>query len=239
VLVVWDDDADPYNKVREWWNSAGNSYPTPRQHLFKQLGLEVAAAPGLHKVGKGKVLFRAENPAALASDPKGDATLITALQTAIPGSRIRWRETNYLMLRRGPYVLAAGLDESIDGPARDITGVLVNLFDPELKVQSSVKLAPGTRFYLLDLARKPARNAEVLASACKVFNPAATAESFRCLVEGIANTPGAALLRVPRQPGSVALDGKPLEPARFDATHRLLLLKFPNEARPRELTVTF
>ncbi|PYI84662.1 MAG: hypothetical protein DME26_12860 [Verrucomicrobia bacterium] len=34
VLVVVDDDTDPYNRVREWWNSDGRSYATPREHLF-------------------------------------------------------------------------------------------------------------------------------------------------------------------------------------------------------------
>ena len=39
VLVVCDDDKDPYNAVREWWNSDGRHYRTPREDLFAQLGL--------------------------------------------------------------------------------------------------------------------------------------------------------------------------------------------------------
>src|SRR5581483_2882409 len=39
ALVVVDDDRDPYNHVRSWWNTAPHSYSTPRQHLFEQLGL--------------------------------------------------------------------------------------------------------------------------------------------------------------------------------------------------------
>ena len=34
ALVVIDDDRDPYNAVREWWNVAPLAYATPRQHLF-------------------------------------------------------------------------------------------------------------------------------------------------------------------------------------------------------------
>ena len=39
VLVVCDDDTDPYNAVREWWNSDGRHCRTPREDLFAQLGL--------------------------------------------------------------------------------------------------------------------------------------------------------------------------------------------------------
>ena len=37
VLVVCDDDTDPYNAVREWWNSDGRHYRTPREDLFAAL----------------------------------------------------------------------------------------------------------------------------------------------------------------------------------------------------------
>ena len=37
ALVVVDDDGDPYNAVREWWNTAPHSFATPRQHLFEAL----------------------------------------------------------------------------------------------------------------------------------------------------------------------------------------------------------
>ncbi len=39
ALVVVDNDNDPYNAVREWWNTAPNAFATPRQHLFAQLGI--------------------------------------------------------------------------------------------------------------------------------------------------------------------------------------------------------
>ena len=38
VLIVCDQDADPYLKVREWWNSDGKNYTTPREHLFRAAG---------------------------------------------------------------------------------------------------------------------------------------------------------------------------------------------------------
>ena len=48
VLVFVDDDKDPFNQVRAWWNTAPNHYATPREAFFAQLGLAEGAAPGPH-----------------------------------------------------------------------------------------------------------------------------------------------------------------------------------------------
>lgn len=55
VLVFVDDDLDPYNAVRAWWNdgSNGKKYRLPREHLFEQFGVAKDAAPGSYKVGGG------------------------------------------------------------------------------------------------------------------------------------------------------------------------------------------
>ncbi len=56
VLVVCDDDSDPYNAVREWWNSDGRQYRTPREDLFVQLGLSDAGgrASGVDPTDNGR-----------------------------------------------------------------------------------------------------------------------------------------------------------------------------------------
>src|SRR5438132_1039516 len=68
TLLVCDDDADPYNKVRDWWNTGKNNYTNPRQHLFEKLG--VSLQPGtntasIEKAGKGAVLWLSADPAKL------------------------------------------------------------------------------------------------------------------------------------------------------------------------------
>src|ERR1700677_374415 len=47
VLVFCDKDADPYLKVRDWWNSDGKHYKTPREHLFELLGLGDSTTPNI------------------------------------------------------------------------------------------------------------------------------------------------------------------------------------------------
>jgi hypothetical protein len=244
VLVVCDDDSDPYQKVREWWNSDGKNYATPREHLFEQLGLtgaklEAARAGTFMAVGKGGVSWLRENPAVLAGQAQGDARLINVLKPLASRAKMKWRETNYLVLRRGPYVIAAGLDESIPGAARELRGRWVSLFDPTLRVQTSVSLAPGSRHFLLDLAAGNSRQARVLASACKSLVTGRTGDVLKVAVEGVANTPGVVLLQTPAKPRAVTLAGQPVESMEYSPAEGLLWVRFPNHAFARELEVRF
>ena len=145
VLVVCDQDADPYIKVRDWWNSGGLNYATPREPLFKELGLDPQAEPDkIHPVGKGGVLWLRERPAQFSADAAGAGRVVDAARQAAKTAGIAWRETNYLLLRRGPYLIGAGLDESIEGAPHAVNGRFVNLFDPDLRVRREV--VTGTRF---------------------------------------------------------------------------------------------
>src|SRR5260370_37476044 len=74
ALVVVDDDRDPYNLVREWWNTAPRTYKNPRQHLFQTLGIPLDAT-GLHRVGRGVVVREALSPAALTYQQEGAETI--------------------------------------------------------------------------------------------------------------------------------------------------------------------
>jgi hypothetical protein len=166
-------------------------------------------------------------------------------------------------LRRGPYVIAAGLDESIGGPARTLAGRFINLFDSELRLQREVALAPGARFVLLDVDAPEVAGRSLLAAACRAVPMAKEGrqsrdgsatlsqsgsgvsplkpgtEAVSVLVEGVENTAGVVLLRAARAPRSVQLEGKPLESFHYDAPESLLWVRFTNQAAPRELTVQF
>jgi hypothetical protein len=250
VLVVCDDDTDPYNAVREWWNSDGRHYRTPREDLFTQLGMRSeqagtkgGGAPGagksLTKVGKGGVIWMRENPAGIAKTAEGDARLATTVKQAAAHGGLKWRETNYLLLRRGPYVLAAGLDESVAGDPKTLHGRFVNLFDPELRVQKRVSLVPRSRFYLLDLDAVRGNQPQVLASACKALPTEQGEHSLSIAVEGVIHTPAVVLLRAAAAPRSVKLAGQALENFQYNPEGKLLWLHFTNEAKARELVVEF
>ncbi len=242
ALVVVDDDTDPYNRVREWWNSDGQHYGTPREHLFEQLGIadsNTLSDGGLAKVGKGSVVWLRENPAKLAASAGGDATFVQVVKQTASRERLKWRETNHLLLRRGPYLIAAGLDESVSGAYKELHGRFVNLFDPQLRFTEMVKLTPGSRCFLLDLKTVGGDKPRVLASACKALSKSKSDNSLVLTVEGVGGTPAIVLLHAPKPPRSITLAGQVVKDFEYSATEKLLWLRFPNETSPRELEVQF
>jgi hypothetical protein len=242
VLAVCDDDSDPYKGVREWWNSEGRHYATPREHLFEQLGMSKSDLEQSGKVigvGKGAVVWMHENPTHIAASAEGEGRLIQMLKPVVERCGLKWREVNYLLLRRGPYVVAAGLDESVEGKAKVLKGQFVNLFDPELRVQDSITLTPGSRFFLLDVKATKGRERQVLASACKVLPVKQDGKTLSLVSRGVANTPAVLLLRTSTAPSSLTLDGQAVEGFQYSAAEQLLWIRFPNQSTPREISLRF
>ena len=240
VLVVCDKDADPYLKVREWWNSNGRNYATPREHLFEQLGLPAAVeADKLQHVGKGGVIWLRERPVVCSASAEGAARVVATTQRAAEAAGLKWRETNYLLLRRGPYVIAAGMDESIGGKARELNGRFVNLFDSELQVRTNVTIDPGSRQFLLDLDAARTGKPHVLASACKALPNEETRTRVSYTVEGVGRKPAVVLLESPKAPRRVLLGGEPWVGFEYVAKEKLLWIRFTNDVAPRELAVEF
>ncbi len=243
ALVVVDDDSDPYNRVREWWNSDGRTYATPREHLFEQLGLtgKTDLTNGkLVKVGKGSVLWLRESPAKLAESAEGDVRLIATVKQVAAAAKLKWRESNYLLLRRGPYIVAAGLDESVPGAPKELIGRFVNLFDPQLQVRNAVTVSPATRSFLLDLDSAKGGQPRVLASACKTLpTKESSAKQLSLTVEAVGGTPAVVLLHAPKPAREITLAGQPVTDFQYSASEKLLWIRFPNESKPRELRVAF
>jgi hypothetical protein len=243
VLVVCDDDSDGFNNVREWWNTGDFHYAAPRVHLFEKLGLNDKSFPSksgdLVSAGKGSVTWLKDNPVLYAGTVQDENRLLQNLNRAAEKSRLKWRETNYLSLRRGPYLIAAGLDESIGGEPKELKGKFVNLFDAELRIQKNIRLSPGSRFFLLDLESHLNPAQPVLASACKVIPGKRDEKSFSMAVEGIADTFAIILVKSSHAPRSVTLARNGLETFQYSAKEQLLWIRFPNEAKQRELILSF
>ncbi|HXI73195.1 MAG TPA: hypothetical protein VNN22_22890 [Verrucomicrobiae bacterium] len=240
VLVVCDRDADPYLKVRDWWNSDGKNYATPREHLFEQLGIgESIATNQFVRVKKGGVIWLHERPAELSSSVEGVAKVVATTRLAAEKAGLKWRESNYLLLRRGPYLIAAGLDESVAGEPHTLHGRFVNLFDSELRVLTDVSITPGSRWFLLDLDAARTGEPHLLASACRALPKLTTRKQISFTVEGVGETSAVMLVESPRPPLAVSLNGKNLTTFEYSAKEHLLWIRFENDVVPRELAVMF
>ena len=247
VLVFVGDDSDPYNAVRSWWNDAarGMSYPAPRWHLFEQLGLPATTPTGEHAVGQGRLIYDTASPAALTRQATGGDHLRDLARRACAAARLDYRETNRLILRRGPYVVAAGLDESTPDSPTTLRGHFLDLFDPRLPIVTEVALTPGSRRLLYDLDRPgPAPGPRVLAAAAKVLDSQVDRGRFSFRVEGPAGTRGVARVLLPAGFQSIMIEIKPGEPpdesgsvGRWDQATRTVWVRFPNAPDGRRITL--
>lgn len=229
ALVMMDDDQDPYNAVREWWNTHPNAFASPRLHLFKTLGLD-ANSQGLHHAGEGVVLWHSRSPAALSYDPTGANFVANASKTAAEAVGLGWRESRVLVLRRGPYLIAAGLDapDSECPAARPLHGRYINLFDPNLPLLKKITVAPGQRFFLLDAAANSSRQPRILAAACRITGEAASRTGLQFHASGIGGTQAVVCVALPRHPKLVLVDGRQVTLAPEDHADGTWRIRFPN-----------
>lgn len=237
ALVVIDNDQDPFNKVREWWNTGDRHYTTPREHLFEELGLN-PSEEGQHAVGKGVVVFKSASPAGYSRSKSGAEAVRLATQQAMTAIHLPWQTSSALVLKRGPYIVAAGL-ESTEGvtPAKPLTGRLVSLFDSKLEEQSQYTVTPGSRALLLDVNAAAPKG--VIAAACRVTAEKHEGRSIQFDADGQAESKAVVLVKVPGQPKSVTLNGQPIGSDAMDYRDGLLRLRFDNMITPQHIDVNW
>lgn len=242
ALVVIDDDNDPYNRAHDWWNSGHYHLATPREDLFHQLGIE-PNAQGLHRVGRGIVLYAAKSPTALTHDKTGAGTVRELTHQAADAIHLPWREATSLVLQRGPFVIAAGLDASSSNAPLPLHGTFINLFDPHLPILRDPAIKPDDRALLLNPKFFPQREPRILAASAKITDLFASASQISFAVSSIegrsAADQTAIRLLLPKAPTNITVDGKPLQ---HDAVHysdNTLLLEFPAHATAQKIVVKF
>jgi len=243
TLVVVDDDSDSFNEVAEWWNRGGMTFRTPRAHLFQLLGVkdtEFDGSSASRKVGRGSLVWLKQNPVSITADPKKEKAMIAIVRAQLDAAGVKWKEANHLLLRRGKFLIAAGLDESVEQEPLVIPSRLINLFEPDLRVHEQVKISPGSRYFLLDLGRFVGGKPAVVASACKALVQESTSKALTLAVEGVEDTAAVVLVYSPSgAPRRVTLEDAVLEPVKYSEKDHLVWLQFKNRSSPRKLQVSF
>ncbi|HLJ57112.1 MAG TPA: hypothetical protein VKT77_18890, partial [Chthonomonadaceae bacterium] len=151
-----------------------------------------------------------------------------------------WRESAALVLRRGPYVVAAGLDERAPNAAPIVLGgPFIDLFSADLPIVSNVTLPPGRRALLRLLPGVPRDRPSVLAAACRVTNERVEAGALRFDASGIGGTSAVVRVAAPAAPTAVLVGGKPLPRTAWDYEGGTARLRFPNSVDPQPVEVRF
>ena len=172
VLVYSGLDSDPFQTVQEWWNTGGNKYTAPSNHLFEQMNISSSPKEGEYSYGKGTVYIIRTDPKDFVLKADNDKQLLDVVkrmyeQKANAGKLLF---KNNFYLQRGAYDLVAVLDESVSNEPYIIKGNFIDLFDPKLPVYQSKTVNTGEQALLLNIDRVPNKqHPQVLAAACRVY----------------------------------------------------------------------
>lgn len=236
VLIYCGRDNDPYQSVMDWWNTNGNKFTAPSQHLFKLLGIDTGATQQKFKVGKGAVYIIRQNPKAFVTKANKDSLYLSDIkqayeQDAKAGKLIL---KNSLYLERGPYDIVSVLDENADSKPYVIKGPVIDLFDPQLPVLAQKTVNPGEQAFLYDVHRVSNKaQPKVLASASRIYDAHTGTHSYSFIAKSPAKTLNSMRVLLPAQATSITVSnnkGQKVSSVKssWDAASGTLYLGFEN-----------
>ena len=236
IIVYSGHDDDPFQTVKEWWNSDGKNYDCPADDLFGKLGIGRHPKEGIYSVGKGSICIIRKDPKEYVLYANGDAPLKEKVETLYEqstGKKVEYK--NSLYLRRGPYEIISVLDEGENTTPYTIKGTLIDLFDPTLPVLQQKTVAPGQQACLfnVDQVAHPGKP-QVLASASRVYDEKIEKKTYSLTVKSPANTTNVMRILLPAEPKKIIVTnskGSALTDVQssWDPTSKTSFLSFDNQ----------
>lgn len=232
ALMYCGEDIDPYQTVQEWWNTGGNVYEAPSEHLFEQMGLARKPAAGTYAYGKGTVVVLREDPKHFVLKAGNDAAYfdtVAALYRARAGKAVETK--NNFVVERGPYTIAAVLDESVSEEPLRLKGIYIDLFDKDLPVLSEKVIRPGEQGYLYKVSRVPrGTKAKVLCGASRVYDEKVADRSYSFVAKSPLHTTNVSRILLPQKPTKVSVDGQAVAVSEkdWDQASKTMRLGFEN-----------
>ncbi len=247
VLIYHGRDNDPFQEVREWWNTEGYHYKAPSEHLFELLGIQPVADRDRYECGKGVVYVVRQDPKELVLQPGEDGAFVAMVKRAYEqdAKAGTLRLKNYMRLQRGPYDIVAVMDESVNAESLQIKGPVIDLFDPNLPVLSEKIVSPGQQSYLYRLDRvADKQHPKVLCAACRIYNETVEGRSYSFVAKSPSGTQNVMRILLPAEPTKVVVTGADGQDVKemdrsWDAGTHTCRLRFPNHCDGVRVTLTW
>ncbi|HOJ34261.1 MAG TPA: hypothetical protein PKY35_11900 [Candidatus Hydrogenedentes bacterium] len=233
ALILIDDGQDSYHNVKEWWNNYGKTDKKAYEDLLQRLGVRPEQAATGQKISKGYFRFLEESPSALQNRQDGPECVQAWLREAAQFLDMNVKTQNYLKVQRGPYVVAAVLEETNESRSPLILeGEYVDLWELDLPIVTRVKLEPGDKALLYDLSfiKRSGTEAKVIAAGARVREEKCKKGSLSFITRGPTDTRGVVRAFIPKEPKEVVTEPVTDVSQSFDPKSCTLLLKFPNSA---------
>ena len=221
IIVYCGRDNDPYQSVLEWWNQNGNTYTAPSQHLFQLMQMPEKAEEGVYQYGKGRVYVVRQDPKEFVMQAAGDQSLLSVIEKAY--GKLEYK--NHFYLERGPYVLAAVVDENaVSSEPLQLNGSYIDLFDPKLPCLKQKTVNPGEQAFLFDIRAVSQKNRpQVLAAASRQSDEIIGKKSYSFIAKSPAETDNVMRILLPKKPKEITASCSPFTSEWDEDTHTLLL----------------
>ncbi len=207
-LIYVGNEQDPFQHVPAWWNNNGTTTATPLEDLCARITgtgyseWSKAHPTGAASVGKGEFITWAINPAEIAEDTHLADTWVEKVSSALA---LTADPEPVWLVRRGPYIACMCLRQ--DTAQHTLPGQYVDLMQSDLPVSENPVLQADQPLLLYDLAFAHGPEAiEVVASSVPLRRQETTSPSqVSYHIDTPAGTPGAARIKLPAAPSSLAI----------------------------------
>ncbi len=245
TLLYCGRDVDPFQTVQEWWNTDGNAFNSPSEHLFGKLGIKAPFNAGEYSYGKGKIMIMRNDPKEFVLREDGDSDYIRMIMKLYQDKTGKEVEVkNHFTLTRGPYELISVLDEHDDRSAFTMKGKFIDLFDPEIPVLSEKRIEPGNQAFLFNInsVKNPSKP-QVLAAAARVYDESITKTSYSFVAKSPLNTTNVMRILLPAKPARTSVtdaNGKVIpSKTTWDEASRTCFLGFENDPEGVHVKLTW
>jgi len=239
VLVLLGANDDPFTTIPAWWQQ--ENAISPAQHLLRCCGLDKAKS-GTYAVDKGYVVIDTHSPQQLATLANGNGVILKTFESAAALAKIKIHQQNHLCLYRGPWVIAAVMDESVSKASLALKGRFIDVLTAGMPVLQEKIIASNSHALLLDLNYFKAKKAQVLLSSSRIREQQTDANAFHFTCRGPLKTNGWTIVRLPKKPSAIAIScdqvALPFD-WNWDQDNGLAYINIENKAKPVHVSINF
>ena len=237
-LIYVGDGSDPFHQVRSWWQEQG--YRDPSEHLLELCGIPRNAENGRYPAGKGAITVLRTAPYTICLNKIAADAWRSTVQATLNQAGIPWEYRNDLTLRRGPYLISAVMDESVNAEPKVLEGLFADMLENDFSIVRSKEIRPDGSAILFDFSRIADESFRVIGTSARVEEAELSENSFSLRLYAADRIHSFTRLRMPgkaKNLKAIDSDGNavPLHDA-WDAETRTLLLDYQSEGKPIRVT---
>ena len=233
ILLYVGNGFDPYHEIKSWWTG---KYRTPAEHLFELLDISPQEEKSVFTCGKGIVGVWTTNPCQFSYSEKLASDFRDFFHKTVSEGDFCVSENNHLLLRRGKYLIAAVMDESIQAKPLVLHGNFADMYSPDFTCKKEVALSPGQNCLLCDLDKISDKTA-VIGTSVRILSLTNTQDEISLTIRGASDFTAYIRLKVPFAINKAILDGVQCD-FDYNAENNTLLLRFKSVTGERSIVLS-